>query len=200
MDVNYWAAAYMAHAVLKSWLSPNSPNKGTERHFIFTSSIICFYPLLGYAPYAPAKAAMRTLSDTLHQEVLLYGEDVKIHTVFPGGIDSPGFLNENKNKPEITLELEKGDEIQNPDKVAAKAIKGLENGEYMITVSFLGSVVRSQMWSGMTKNNWLLDTLLTGVTSIIWPFAKWDMHGKVSKYGKQNGHPSTYKGKQLGVE
>ena len=192
MDINYWAAAYMSHSILQSWLSPTSPNKGTERHFIFTSSVAALYPTLGYATYAPAKAAMRSLAETLTQEVLVYGENVKIHTVFPGTIISPGLDNENKSKPDITMELEKDDPNQTPDEVAAKAIKGLENGETMITVGLLGQAMRSQMWSGVTKNNWLWDTLLTFIIAFAWPFIRMDLDGKVIRYGKKHGHPSTY--------
>jgi 3-dehydrosphinganine reductase len=192
MDVNYWAAAYMAHATLTSWLSPTSPNKGTRRHLIFTASSTAFYAPVGYSPYSPAKAAMRSLSDTLSQEVLLYGEDIKIHTVFPGGILSPGFENENKVKPAITFVLEEGDVPQAAEEVASRAIKGLENGEHLITVNFLGNAMGAQMWSGESKNYWLFDTLLTLGTALAWPFIKMDLDGKVVKYGKKHGHPSTY--------
>lgn len=192
MDINYWAAVYLAHPVLQSWLSPTSTSKGTERHLIFTCSVLALYPIVGYATYSPAKAAMRNLCDALQQEVLLYGEDVKIHTVFPGTILSPGFKNENLTKPDITFELEKDDPEQTPDEVASLAIKGLEKGEYMIMVNFLGQAMRSQMWSGMTKNNWLWDTLLTYVTALAWPFIRMDLDHKVRRFAKKNGHPSGY--------
>ena len=94
MDVNYFGAANIAHAVLQQWLSPEQAPSKKDRHLIFTSSVVAFYPFVGYSPYSPAKAALRSLCDTLAQEVLLYSDSVHLHTVFPAGIDTPGLANE----------------------------------------------------------------------------------------------------------
>lgn len=192
MDVNYWSCVDVAHAALTSWLSPSSSLKGKEKHLIFTSSVVAFYPVAGYAPYGPGKAAIKNLSDTLAQEVLLYGEDVKVHTVFPGNISSPGYENENLTKPGITHILEESDPVQTPDEVAAKSIKGLEAGEYLITVGWLGAAMRGCAWGGSARNNWIADTAMTWITSIAWGFIGRDLDGKVRSYRKKFGHPSSY--------
>jgi 3-dehydrosphinganine reductase len=149
MDVNYWSCVDVAHATLTEWLSPSSSVKGKPKHLIFTSSVVAFYPIVGYTPYAPGKAAIKSLSDTLAQEVLLYGEDVNIHTVFPGNISSPGFENENLTKPGITHILEEPDPVQTPDQAAKAAISGLERGEYLVTLGLLGSAMRACGWGGV---------------------------------------------------
>ncbi|RDL32055.1 Uncharacterized protein BP5553_09457 [Venustampulla echinocandica] len=194
MDINYWTCVDMAHAILNEWLAPSVLGKGTQKHLIFTSSVAAFYPVAGYAPYAPTKAAIKSLSDTLAQEVLLYGggDTVKVHTVFPGTISSPGLDLENKTKPKITHILEESDPVQTPDVVAAKSIKGLENGEYLVTVSWLGQAMRGCAWGGSRRNNWVWDTILTCITSLVWLFVGPDLDGKVRSYAKKNGHPSTY--------
>lgn len=192
MDVNFWSCADMAHAVLKGWLAPGAVEKGGSKHFIFTSSVAAFYPFTGYAPYTPGKAAIKALSDTLAQEVLLYGADVKIHTVFPSTIASPGLDNENLTKPEITLQLEAGDTIYPADDAAANAIKGLENGDYLVTWGFLNHALRACAWGSSRRNNWLLDTVFTWIVASLWYFIGLDMDGKVKAYGKKHGHPSTY--------
>ena len=189
--MNYWSCADMAHAILGKWLHP-STTSDAPRHLIFTSSVLAFYPIVGYVPYSPAKAALRSLSDTLNQELKLYSSNVKVHTIFPGSILTPGFEEENKTKPAITQLLEKDDPVQTADDVAKKSIKGLENGEYLVTVGFLGAAMRGCAWGGSPRNNWLVDTAMNWVTSIAWPFISWDLDGKVVKYGKEHGHPSTY--------
>lgn len=191
MDMNYWSCADMAHAILAQWLHPSKIQE-TPRHLIFTSSVLAFYPIVGYIPYSPAKAALRSLSDTLNQELKLYSSNIKVHTVFPGSIMTPGFAEENKIKPAITQILEKDDPVQTADEVAEKSIKGLERGEYLITVGLLGTAMRGSAWSGSPRNNWLVDSAMAWVTSIAWPFIQWDLDGKVAKYGKEHGHPSTY--------
>ncbi|RFU29433.1 hypothetical protein B7463_g6889, partial [Scytalidium lignicola] len=204
MGLNYWAATEMAHAILGEWLKPTSNSSsgaatsGTPRkthHLIFTSSVLAVYPIMGYAPYSPTKAAIRSLSDTLAQEMLLYQApcpEVKIHTVLPGTITSPGFERENKTKPAITLELESSDPEQTPEEVAAKSIAGLENGEYLITVGWLGTLMRGLAWGSSSKNNTLWDLLVTWVAAIIGVFIGMDLNGKVKAYGKKHGHPQFY--------
>jgi 3-dehydrosphinganine reductase len=192
MDLNYWTQADMAHAILGNWLSPDSLAEGKERHLIFTSSTLAFYSIAGYGPYSPAKTALRSLSDTLSQEVLLYTRDIKVHNIFPGSIRTPGLATEELTKPEITKILEKDDPIQSPEAVARKTMRGLEKGEYLIVVNFLGAAMRGCAWGGSPRNNWLVDTLMTWLTSLVWIFIQWDLNGKVVAYGKKHGHPSTY--------
>jgi 3-dehydrosphinganine reductase len=182
----------MAHAILGNWLSLNSLALGKERHLIFTSSALAFYSIAGYGPYSPAKTALRSLSDTLSQEVLLYTRDIKLHTIFPGSIRTAGFAMEEQTKPEITKILEKDDLIQSPEKVARKSVHGLEKGEYLVVVNFLAAAMRGCAWGGSPRNNWLVDTLMTWVTSLAWIFIQRDLDGKVVAYGKKHGHPSTY--------
>jgi 3-dehydrosphinganine reductase len=197
MDLNYWSQADMAHAILSAWLTPSSIDSanasGAQRHLIFTSTSLAFYSIAGYGPYSPPKTALRALSDTLTQEVLLYTPStVKIHTVFPGSIRTSGFENESLTKHAITKILEADDPIQDPEVVAQKSVKGLENGEYLITVNFLAQAMRGCAWGGSRRNNWVLDTAMTWATSIAWMFIGRDLDGKVVKYGKEHGHPSSY--------
>ncbi len=228
MDQNYWSAAYMAHAVLQDWLKPvgaaaqsNAPKASSAnsaassaapaaetatKHLIFTSSIAAFYPLVGYAPYAPTKAALRSLSDALQQELRLYNgarrhgsgrdgpaTDVQIHNVFPGTIYSPGYEQENLTRPAVLSKLEEGDEGQTEDQVAAASLRGLQNGEYLVTTTLVGSLLRGAAWCGSPRNNWLTDTLMAWVASFAWMWVQGDMDGKVGKWGVENGHPATYR-------
>ncbi|KAF3389863.1 Alcohol oxidase [Talaromyces pinophilus] len=92
------------------------------RHPIFTASTVSFFTVTGYSPYSPPKAAIRNLSDVLVQEIEMYNgarrkkdanapaTDVKIHIVFPMGISSPCFENEQKLKPALTHIMEEADE------------------------------------------------------------------------------------------
>lgn len=208
MDLNYWAAAEMAHAILAEWLKPPSETApattpGTPRkqhHLVFTASVLSFYPIVGYVPYSPAKAALRSLSDTLAQELLLYhapSPEVKVHTIFPGSISSPGFERENALKPAVTLQLEEADPVQTPEEVASKSIKGLENGDYLVTVGWLGALMRAGAWGSSPKNNTFVDLIVTWVASIVWVIVGVDLNSKVRAYGKKHGHPQLYSRKAV---
>ncbi|KAL8365975.1 hypothetical protein RB595_004654 [Gaeumannomyces hyphopodioides] len=201
MDVNYWGAAEMAHAILRAWYDPSrgrGPGPRSEpRHLVFTASVVVFFALIGYAPYTPSKTALRGLADTLCQEALLYPDHpVRVHVVAPGTILSPGFDREQRTKPDITLQLEKDDPRLTPDQVAAASIRGLERGDYFVTVGFLGELLRFANLGGSLRNNWLVDTIGAWLVAAVWFFVQWAIHGDIKAYAKKHGHPSTYPKKE----
>lgn len=61
--------------------------------------------------------------------MLLYNVDV--HMYFPATIGSPGYIEENKTKPAITLKIEESDGVATPDACA----EGLFQGTYFVSVS-----------------------------------------------------------------
>ncbi|KAI3344015.1 hypothetical protein F4824DRAFT_442269 [Ustulina deusta] len=197
MELNFWGSAEMAHAVLRLWCAPDAPVVPEPKHLVFTSSVVAFFPLIGYGTYTPAKAALRGLADTLVQELEIYPQKVKVHIVYPGTISSPGLERENKSKPEITTILEESDPIQTPDVVAAAAITGLEKGYYAITVAFLGDVLRWGSLGGSPRNNWVVDTFMSWIIAVVWIFALPDIYSKIRKYAKKNGHPINYRRKNM---
>lgn len=205
MNLNYWAAAYLAHATLKLWLRPNSQKldaaaakAAKPRHLIMTSSVAALAPLAGYVPYAGPKAAMRSLADNLRSEMNLYNgyrrsnpasalaADVQVHLVVPGTIYSPGLDTEETVKHPVTKVLEEGDLKQTEDEVAAAAVKGLEGGGFLITTQLLGSLMRAGMLGGSPRNNMFVDTLFSWLASVVWLFVGPDMEGKVFNWGKKN--------------
>ncbi|CAK4032049.1 3-ketodihydrosphingosine reductase tsc10 [Lecanosticta acicola] len=210
MNINYFAAAFLAQSTLRAWLKPSSSKTDISdakiakpRHLIMTSSVVCFAGLAGYAPYSPPKSAMRSLADTLRSEVNLYNgarrkdpvngppAAIEIHCVCPGTITSPGHEEEQKTKHEVTKMLEEDDPAQNEDEVARAAVRGLEKGGYLITTQFIGHALRAGAMGGSPRNNWLVDTVFSWIVSLAWLFIGPDMEGKVFKYGKKHGLPAT---------
>lgn len=216
MDVNYWSAAYLAHASLRMWYGPHieafsaPPSQGEKkapkgkgkkepaRHFIFTSSAAAFVGLAGYATYSPAKAAMRSLCDSLDNELKLYqgafersGDPIpetKLHIVFPGNIDTPGHLEEDKTKHPVTFALEKDDPVQTEDQCAEAAVAGLEKGDFLVMTNWLVKLMRFAGLSGSPRNGLgLVDTFMSGIVNFAWLFIRPDMDRTVRKWGRENG-------------
>ncbi|KAK3079393.1 hypothetical protein LTS18_004968, partial [Coniosporium uncinatum] len=216
MDINYWAAVYLAQAAMKSWLAPllkdapssaapataklakDEKGKLLPRHFVITSSVVSIVGLAGYSPYSPPKAALKNLSDCLRSELNLYSgaiakngdtiPEVKVSTVIPGTILTPGLENENRTKHPVTLMLENDDPHQTEDEVAAAAISSLESGEYLIATQWLGKAIRVSGLGGSPRNGWgIVDALFGWVTNLVWLFVGPDMEKKVYKWGKTNG-------------
>ena len=203
MDTLYWSCAYVAHATLRQWIQPvkkqvQKSYDNKPRHLIFTSSVLAFMPLAGYAPYNPAKAAMRTLADTLNQEVQVYNgarshpiepgpaAEIKVHAVFPAGILSPGYENEQKSKPALTRKLEEDDKPQQPEELATIIISELEAGKYMITSLFVGHLLKGFGFGPSTRVG-LMDYVWNCLGSIIVLFIVPDFTSKCWKWGKTNG-------------
>ncbi|KAJ8608609.1 hypothetical protein MRB53_039576 [Persea americana] len=202
MDLNYWAANGLARSTLKLWTTPSSHPKEGHRHFVITASVVSFIGIAGYSPYSPAKAALRSLADTLRSELNLYNgmrrsknpevrskapdQDIAIHFVAPATIQSPGYENEERIKHSVTKELEKDDPKQSEEEVAKAALKGLENGGFIVTTQFTGHAMRAAALGPSPRNNWLVDTLFAWLASIIWLFVTPDLEKKVFEYGKMH--------------
>lgn len=95
----------------------------------------------------------------------MYGIDV--HIAFPGTIFSPGFVEENKVKPKITLKLEETDVGSAPEAVAAHVLRGVRKGRFHITYDFIGHVFRCSTRGSSPGNSGLLDQVyvLIGMVS-----------------------------------
>jgi 3-dehydrosphinganine reductase len=222
MDLNYFSALYLAQKTLQAWFYPEVPytqgSKGADsaseppRHFIITSSGAAFLGMAGYVPYAPAKAALRSLADGLRSEVQIYNAarrskssstgmvpapfDVNIHAIFPGTILSPGYDNEEKTKHPVTRALESSDPKQTELEAATSSVQGLESGNYMTPTNWIIHLLRWGALGNSDKNNLVLDVLGAWITTIIWVFMGPDLNSKVWGWGKTNGMPAFRKNAQ----
>ncbi|KAI4113710.1 MAG: hypothetical protein LQ338_008127 [Usnochroma carphineum] len=196
MDSNYFSSAFVAHAILRAWLKPTfenpSPDSSSPRHLIFTASLLSFFTLAGYAPYSPTKAALRSLSDTLSQEMNLYASPsrpaVRLHTIFSATIFTDSYEAENLVKSDLTKKLEEGDPGQTADEVAKRSIAGLERGEELVPTTFQTRLLMTSVLGGSIRNGWaLLDTILSWVMSVVMVFVRMDMDSKVKRWRKEHG-------------
>ncbi|KAJ7507883.1 oxidoreductase [Mycena galericulata] len=150
MDMAYWVQAWSALACAKRMAQDRFPGK-----IVFTSSLLGYMSLVGYASYSPGKHALRGLAETLRSELILY--DIGVHIFFPGTIYSPGYEEENKTKPKITLKIEETDEGMHPDKVAETLLRGVQKDDFHISADLLGNIFRSSTRGATPHNNVLLD-------------------------------------------
>ena len=166
------------------------------RHLIFTASFAALYTFVGYAPYSPAKSALRSLADTLSNEMRLYagsgvgaaGPPVRVHTVFPATIHSEGLAAENLVKTDLTKKLEGTDAGQTPEEVAAASVAGLERGEDMVTTAWVTRLVLCGVLGGSKRSGLgVLDTLLAWVVSLVIPIVRWDHDRTAWTWGKEHG-------------
>jgi 3-dehydrosphinganine reductase len=133
MAVNYFGAAQFSHAVI-------SGMKGRrEGGIVFVSSQGGLCGIYGFAAYAASKFALRGLAESLAMEVtsintktsLILNKTITIFSLhklkpynltvtvsFPPDTDTPGFAEENKNKPEETRLISETAGLFSPETVA----------------------------------------------------------------------------------
>ncbi|MHA1256789.1 MAG: SDR family NAD(P)-dependent oxidoreductase, partial [Promethearchaeota archaeon] len=91
MDVNYYGQLVPTLIILPYFL------EAKEGYITFTSSVMGFYAIMGYATYVPSKYAITGLAEVLRHELLPY--NIKVSILFPVDTDTPGLAEENKLKP-----------------------------------------------------------------------------------------------------
>ena len=116
--------------------------EGVRGKIVFVSSVLGYFSMVGWAPYAPGKFAIRGtsslptpsvfmdsqrdvsagLAESLHSEFKLY--DIAVHCFFHGNIATPGYVTENTTKPAITARIEEADPALKPEVVAKHLLAG----------------------------------------------------------------------------
>jgi 3-dehydrosphinganine reductase len=201
--LNYDTSLYVTHAIVKLWIADLKEKKTglsnlsiPPRHVILTSSTAAFVAFPGYVGYAPAKVATRCLADTLRQEFLLYerGDAFKIHCSFPGTFVSDAFLHEQYGKPEL-LKILEGTDVSNEElvrtkestkSVARKILKGVDRGDFFITMDFEGDLLINNMRGPSPRNScgfwdWLIGLLVP----LIWVVVRRRFDLIVKEYGSK---------------
>ncbi|KAJ7781176.1 oxidoreductase [Mycena metata] len=150
MEMAYWVQASTALAAAKRMVRDRCAGK-----IVFTSSILGYMSFIGYSSYSPGKHALRGLAETLRSELLLY--DIGVHIFFPATIYSPGYTEENKTKPKITLKIEESDDGMQPEKVAEALLSGVESNYFHISGDLVGNLLRASTRGATPHNNVFTD-------------------------------------------
>lgn len=142
MNVNYMTAVNTCHSHHKAVLKRSEDvfcKTFKLRHIILFSSVAASFPFIGYGQYAPAKAALLSLSIILRQE--LGGYNYRVSCVNAGNFASEGYAEENKTKPEITKVIEGSSEAISTLECAELIFDQLAKGYDLIYTDFIGWVL-----------------------------------------------------------
>lgn len=90
--------------------------------------------VFGYSSYAGPKFALIGLAETLRQEML--ARKIQVSVLCPPDTETPGYATENETKPYETASLSESAKLMSADAVAAKFIKGVGKGKFIITCNF----------------------------------------------------------------
>ncbi len=120
---------YFTQAVPALLLAPYFIARG-RGHFGFTSSMMGYFAIIGYAAYAPAKFAVAGFAEALRHE--LKPDGIQVSILYPPDTDTPGLVQENGTKPPETAKLSEGAGLLTPEEVASTFLDGVAHGKLNI--------------------------------------------------------------------
>lgn len=170
----YDTALYFSQAALKV-MAAAADKHTVRRHLVYCSSTVAVFPFIGYSAYAPAKAAIRSLSDIVRQECMEH--NIRVSHILPGSADTEGYAVEELTKPAITKTIEGASKPLPPADVARIVVSQLQNGNdtiYSDTISWvLGSMM---MGISPRAGTGFLQTLVGVFLVIFGPVVRWFIH------------------------
>jgi len=127
MNINYYGQLVPTLIILPFFM------EAKNGHISFTSSVMGFMGIMGFATYAPTKYALFGLAEALRHELLPY--NIKVSILFPVDTDTPGFAEENKLKPPECAIISESGGIMTAEEVADEFIKGILEERFEILPS-----------------------------------------------------------------
>ncbi|ETW07798.1 hypothetical protein H310_02227 [Aphanomyces invadans] len=178
MDLNFFGTLNTVNAVLPTM------RQRQQGKICFVTTGCAMTSYIGYSAYSPSKYAVRGLADCLRNELSASG--ISIHIAFPGGMDTPGFAEEQLSKPAECKSIEASDTLYKPEAVAKSILKDVKNGTYNIYCGDFGINLLGVLGAGMSpRKNPALDVLLFPIASIAAWFVRGDWD-KAVKTGHKN--------------
>lgn len=111
--------------------------------------------------------------------------DISVHIFMPAGIASPGFIEEEKEKPKVTKKIEESDTQISPEECAKHLIAGalhpslrgvggcpadgdvgIEKGYYQFSSHLIGDLIRVVSKGSAPFNNPFIDGLLYIIATV----------------------------------
>ncbi|XP_050519616.1 3-ketodihydrosphingosine reductase [Diabrotica virgifera virgifera] len=141
IDVNYLGSIYSVKSIL-----PRLKER-KDGIVVLTGSQASLMGIYGFSIYSGCKFAVRGLAEAVHMEAKPY--NVSVTLALPPDTDTPGFANENKNKPEETRIISEAGGLANPDDVAKRLLDDALVGKFFSYYGFESSVLTT-LCVGMT--------------------------------------------------
>ncbi|XP_032231793.2 3-ketodihydrosphingosine reductase isoform X2 [Nematostella vectensis] len=111
------------------------------------------FGIFGMSAYSGSKFAVRGFAECLYMEAKLY--NVAVSVAFPPDTDTPGFENENKEKPEETKLICGSAGLFSPDQVAQTILQGVKCRQFLISCGVEGWAMKIVTCGAAPSTSWL---------------------------------------------
>lgn len=127
INVNFWGTVYMVKAFLPHLITR------PEAHIVNVSSMGSYLPVPGQTAYGASKAAVNTLTDGLHSELM--GTNVHVTTIYPGAIETGITINSGVAMPTDPEHTKRSNmKMTSASEAARLIINGIESDGYHVMV------------------------------------------------------------------
>jgi 3-dehydrosphinganine reductase len=158
MDVDYFGTLHSVRAVVPSMIERG------RGHVLTISSTAGLIGVFGYTAYAPAKYAVRGLTETLRSELAPHG--IVVACAYPPDTRTPGFDAENELKPPETERISAAIKPREADDVARAIVRGIEKNRLVITADAQTAA-------------------LARAAGLLGPYVRWSMDRQVAKVRRE---------------
>lgn len=173
MQVNYLSAVNLTRVLLpvmkaRSLSNLNGLKLNGGGRIVFVSSMCGLMSFFGYSAYSASKFALVGLAQALQMELRPF--DIGVTVSFPPDTDTPGYEEENKTKPSLTLKMSETGNVYSPDEVATALIRDIKAKKFCSTIGLENLAVLAATNTFMPASSFgevLLESFLAGPLKLV---------------------------------
>lgn len=143
--------------------------------------------IYGYTAYSASKFGLRGLAEALQQEVI--ADDIHVSLIFPPDTETPGLVEEIKQRPQLTSIIAASSGMAKADEVAKKALDGIKSGSFIVPCNFEGHLL-SIATAGLSPQTSTLmafvEVISIGILRIAGLVFQYGWYGSIEKWHKRN--------------
>ncbi|XP_043723015.1 3-dehydrosphinganine reductase TSC10A-like [Telopea speciosissima] len=149
--------------------------------------------IYGYTAYSASKFGLRGLGEALQQEVI--ADNIHVSLIFPPDTETPGFIEENKVRPQLTSIIAASSGAMKADEVAKRTLNGIKSGTFIVHCNLEGFIL-SIATSGLSPQRSpviaFVEVVAAGILRIVALAIQWNWYGSIERWHAQkNSNCST---------
>ncbi|KAI9204084.1 uncharacterized protein BJ171DRAFT_507594 [Polychytrium aggregatum] len=153
------------------------------KRFVFVGSMLSILSFAGYSSYSASKYALKGLVDGLRNEFIPFGTNVQLF--IPNNIDTPGYAEEMKTKPELTKTIEGVAGLLSPEHCAEVMLALILHDRPLIASDLLGEILRIYAQSMCVRPSPVTEGLALPLLNVIQIFWNFFAEQDCAKYGRK---------------
>ncbi|KAG6726677.1 hypothetical protein I3842_02G092400 [Carya illinoinensis] len=148
--------------------------------------------IYGYTAYSASKFGLRGLAEALQQEVI--ADDIHVSLIFPPDTDTPGLVEENKRRPQLTAIIAASSGAMKADEVAMKALSGIKSGSFIVPCNFDGLLLSIATAGLSPQRSFLMafvEVVAIGIIRFVALCYQWNWYRSIEKWTRKNSKYSS---------